>query len=251
MLRGGARRALGNWRSLARTVGYKAPEWFLLATFLALTIGSLFLPIWRQEFVGARYSPTLNATLSIGTGGLTSLVFYYVMTERLERRRRRLIRDGLRSTYSEAKRNIAFAVVHASQKGGRKDLQADSDTIDRVLTVEGFRELFERGSQGDEGFYAFENQMSDPTPEYDEVIFNLKIISRALERVVDGHRVDDARTYNFFVRTSAFITRIERNGPGYDESKPLCSLIWEMFAGWNAIDGKVGYDPIERAIGRL
>jgi len=243
--------ALHSGKVVARVIGYKAPEWALLATFLTLAIGSLFLPFWRPELAGSQYSPTMNAALSIGTGGLTSLVFYYVMTERFERRRRRLLREGLRSTYSEAKRNIAFDVVHASQKGGRKDLRADSDTIDCILTVEGFRELFERGGQGDEGFYAFENQMSDPTPEYEEIVFNLKIISRALERVVDGHRVDDAQTYNFFLRTSAFITRIERNGPGYDESKPLCSLTWEMFAGWNAIDGKLGYDPIERAIARL
>ena len=111
--------------------------------------------------------------------------------------------------------------------------------------------MFEDGSQADEGFYAFQHEMSYRTPEYEEIVFNLKIISRALERIVDSHRLDDVQTYNFFVRSSAFIARIERYGAGYDESKPLCSLIWEMFAGWNFIDGKLGYDPIERAISRL
>ncbi|WP_339932122.1 hypothetical protein [uncultured Brevundimonas sp.] len=240
-----------NWKAVVRVIANKAPEWALLGTFLTLTIGALIFPLWQHEFAAPQYEHGLSAALSIGTGGLTSLVFYYVMTERVERRRRRLLRDGLKSTYSEAKRNIAFAVVHASQKGGRKDLQADSATVDLALTIEGFRAMFEDGSQADEGFYAFQNEMSYRTPEYEEIVFNLKIISRALERIVDSHRLDDVQTYNFFVRSSAFIARIERYGAGYDESKPLCSLIWEMFAGWNFIDGKLGYDPIERAISRL
>lgn len=240
-----------SWKAVARVIANKAPEWALISVFLVLTVGALILPLWRPEFAAAPYAPVFSVALSIGTGGLTSLVFYYVMTQRVERRRRRLLREGLRSTYSEAKRNIAFAVVHASQKGGRKDLQADSETVDLALTISGFRGMFEDGSAGDEGFYAFQNQMSDQTPEYEEIVFNLKIISRALERIVDSHHLDDIQTYNFFVRSSAFIERIQRNGAGYDESKPLCSLIWEMFAGWNFIDGKLGYDPIERAIARL
>jgi hypothetical protein len=242
---------LHSWKAAAKIIANKAPEWALVVAFVVLTAGALVVPLWQPQFAGVQYAPSLNAALSIGTGGLTSLVFYYVMTERVERRRRRLLREGLRSTYSEAKRNIAFAVVFASQKGGRTDLQADSLTINRALTIQGFRAMFEDGSQADEGFYAFQNQMHDRTPEYEEIIFNLKIISRALERIVDSHRIDDVQTYKFFVRTSAFIERIQRNGPGYDESKPLCSLVWEMFAGWNAIDGERGYDPIERAIARL
>lgn len=246
-----AKAVLSGWSVAARIIVNKGPEWVLLTLFIALTVGPLVLPLWQAKFGTSPYASGLNAALSIGTGGLTSLVFYYVMTERVERRRRRLLRDSLSSTYHDAKRNIAVAVIHASHKGGRKDIRADSDTIDRALTIAGFRAMFEGGTEGDEGFYAFQNQMSDPTPEYEEIVFNLKIISRALERIVDSHRLDDIQTYNLFVWSSALIERIQRNGAGYDESKPLCSLIWEMFAGWNFIDGKLGYDPIERAIDRL
>ena len=214
-------------------------------------IGALVAPVWQPRFATTVYAPVLNAALSIGTGGLTSLVFYYVMTERVEIRRRKLLREGLRSTYLEAKRNIAWAVVHSSQKGGRHDLQANSETIDLALTVEGFRAMFESGSEADEGFYAFQNQMSHRTPEYEEIIFNFRIIARALERIVDSQRLDDIHTYKFFVRTSALIERIQMNGPGYDESKQLCSLVWEMFAGWSNVEGRLNFDPTERAISRL
>jgi hypothetical protein len=142
-------------------------------------------------------------------------------------------------------------VIYASQRGGRRDLSADSATIEQALTIRGFKSLFEGGRESDEGYYAFGNEMSSRTPKYDEIVFNLKVIVRATERLIDQSAVEDRRTYDFFVRLSALVERIERNGPGYDESKPLCGFIWEIFAGWNFIDGAVGYDPIERAIQNL
>lgn len=34
----------------------------------------------------------------------------------------------------------------------------------------------------------------------------------------------------------------------YDESKALCRFVWEIFAGFNFIDGDRGYDIIEKMI---
>ena len=93
--------------------------------------------------------------------------------------------------------------------------------------------------------------MDSQTPEFDEIVFNLRTIARAAERLIDNGAVDDPSTYQFFVRLSVLVERIERNGPGYDESKLLCSFIWDVFAGWNFVSGDLGYDPIERAIEKL
>jgi hypothetical protein len=38
---------------------------------------------------------------------------------------------------------------------------------------------------------------------------------------------------------------------GYDESKPLCRFIWEVYAGWNRIEGDIGHDPIQKMISDL
>ncbi len=157
----------------------------------------------------------------------------------------------MRRTYHNAKHDIVLAVILASQKGGRSDLVANSETIDKALTIPGFRRLFAGGHEADEGFYAFENQMSDKTYEFDEIVFNLKTITRAAARLIDVSPGDDPQTYNFFIRLDILVERILRNGPGYDESKLLCSFVWEILAGQNALDGDLGYDPIERAIERL
>ncbi len=233
------------WRRFLQILARKLPEWATLAVFAALFLTALILPLSNEQLATPAYAPLFNALLSVGIGGVVSFTFYYIVNVRTERHRRNLARNNARQVYREAKRNIAYAVIHASQKGGRHDLIADSKTVEAMLSTHSFKEMFQNGRQGDEGFFAFANQMSDPTPEHDEIVFNLKIVSRAAERLIDNNVVDDRRLYDFFVRLSTMIARIERNGAGYDESKLLCNFIWEIFAGWNFVEGHLGYDPID------
>lgn len=231
-----------------RTVKRRWLEWTSLLCFALLTGGSLVaLSVFPNAQV-SRYAPALNVALAIGTSGIVAFIFYYVVSERIEVRRRDLVKQVALRSYRNAKHDIALAVIQASKKGGRADLVADHSTIERALTVDGFRALFDGGREADEGFYAFQNQMSDPTPEYDEIVLNLQIIGRAVDRLIDANLIDNPEAYNSLVRLDATLRRIERNGAGYDESKLLCSFIWQIFTGWNFIDGNLGYDPIERAI---
>lgn len=234
--------------AFARTVKRRWLEWIALLGFALLTSGSLVaFSVFPNDQV-IRYTPALNVALAIGTSGIVAFIFYYVVSERIEVRRRDLVKQGALRSYRNAKHDIALAVIQASRKGGRSDLVADHSTIERALTVDGFKAMFDGGQQADEGFYAFENQMSDPTPEYDEIVLNLQIIGRAVDRLIDANLLDNPEAYNSLVRLDAMLRRIERNGAGYDESKLLCSFIWQIFTGWNFIDGNLGYDPIERAI---
>lgn len=218
--------------------------WFSLFVFMAVgaTAGLFWLP---SDY--SRSIPALNALLSIGTSGVVAFLFYYVVSVRLERRRSRVIREGNLSAYRVAKHNIAVAVLAASQRGGRDDLSVDTDTIDQCLTVSGFRQLFEGGREATEGFYAFQNQMHEQTYEFSEILLNLKVIESAAERLVLSGMILDEKVYKRLVSLSHIIRRIESNGPGYDESKRLSQFIWEMFAGWNWVDGQLDHDPIEHA----
>lgn len=223
-------------------------EWTVILFFVVLAAVAIFAPLVCTSLSKIEYAPAFNAALSIGTSGIVAFIFYYVVTERIERKRHKFARESALRTYQDAKHNIAIAIIHASQKGGRDDLAADSATIDQILSIAGFKALFEGGRFGHEGFYAFQNQMSDHTPEFDEIVFNLKIVERALDRLVDEIHFDNNEAYQFFVRLDAIMRRIEHNGTGYDESKLLCQFIWEIFGGWNPIQGSLDYDPIERAI---
>lgn len=228
-------------------------RWFeiiAIVFFAGLCAASQILPHEIPGFA-VEYAAGFNAMLSIGTSGLASFLFYYLVSEGLERRRRNFLRTSIESTYRDAKRNIASAIIHASRKGGRSDLTANNETVEKALTPAGFKSLFEGGREANEGYYAFQNEMSSHTYEYDEIVFNLRIIARAAERLVDSGAVDNQSAYGFFVRLSALVQRIEHNGAGYDESKPLCGFLWEIFAGWNSIEGDLGGDPIQRTIEKL
>jgi hypothetical protein len=42
--------------------------------------------------------------------------------------------------------------------------------------------------------------------------------------------------------------KLKSSEAGYDESKPLCRFIWEMFTGFSWVEGYREYDPIEKTI---
>ncbi|OWU86545.1 hypothetical protein ATO6_07085 [Oceanicola sp. 22II-s10i] len=133
-------------------------------------------------------------------------------------------------------------------KGGRTDLDASPDTINKLLSVEGFKESFSGGREADEGFYAFENQMSDDTPEFQDIVLNLEILARQIEFVLHNQTIDDQNLFDFFKRLELVLLRLRYSSPGYDESKPLCSFIYQIFSGWSPIDGYLGYDVVDKMI---
>src|SRR5258706_14533949 len=102
------------------------PELLGFLAFLVITVASLVMPLAYTSLGTAKYAPTFNATLSVGTGGLVSFLFYYLVNYRSDRRRRDLLRGSVQTGYTEAKRAIAQAIIMASQKGGRSDLRADT-----------------------------------------------------------------------------------------------------------------------------
>jgi hypothetical protein len=245
---GGRREPGGSAKSAISSFKRRWSEFLVFSCFGIVTVGStLALSVGPRDQI-APFSVALNVALAVGTSGVVAFIFFYAVSERIERRRRDLVKQGALKSYRNAKHDIALAVIHASQKGGRSDLVATNETIKLALTRDGFRALFAEGSEADEGFYAFQNQMSDPTPEFDEIVLNLQIIRRAIDRLIDANLLDDPASYDFLVRLDATIRRIERNGSGYDESKLLCRFIWQVFAGWSNAEGPLGYDPIEQAI---
>src|SRR4051794_1614299 len=111
------------------------PESIAFLFFFGLAIAPIILPLAYSSLGSARYLPAWNAALSVGTGGVVSFLFFYLVNDRSDRRRRSLLRTSVQAAYTEAKRAIVQAVIQASRKGGRTDLRADQSTIDVALTV--------------------------------------------------------------------------------------------------------------------
>lgn len=182
------------------------------------------------------------------TGGVISFLFYFLVVVIPESRKKSIIKNNLRRLYRDIKRDILWQVVFASIKGGRCDLTTSVDEVDKLMDIENFKAVFSQGGEADEGFYAFENQMSDETTEFREIVLNLQMLSKQIEFVLHNYVMDDQKAFDFFKRLELLLMKLQSSGAGYDESKPLCRFIWEMFTGFSWIEGYRGYDPIEKMI---
>ena len=116
------------------------------------------------------------------------------------------------------------------------------------MEVDEFKAKFAHGREADEGFYAFENQMSGETHEFREIILSFRVLSKQIEYILHNYAIEDQKVFDFFKRLEAFLLRMQHLQPGYDESKALTGFIWEIFAGFNFIEGYRGYDVIEKMI---
>ena len=193
------------------------------------------------------YSIASNILIS----SLISFVFYFLLVHVPENRRRRMLKRNALSVYRTVKRDVLRSVLAASVAGGRTDLGQDEDSLDTLLKPANFRATFEGGQNGDEGFYAFENQMSSETPEFVEIVYQLRILSHHLNFLMHNFPFKDEDLFGYITRLEQLLLRIQTSGAGYDESKPLCRYIYQVYAGWDWISGYVGYDRVEKTLFEL
>ncbi|MBC8339941.1 MAG: hypothetical protein H8E39_14770 [Alphaproteobacteria bacterium] len=221
--------------------------WFsfvLIAYFLLAAYDLLDFRYTQREWWDEIY----NISSGLLGGALISFLFYFLVVFIPEQKKRHIIKTNLRKMYANVKRDILYQVIFASQKGGRADLSADSETVERLLMVDGFKNAFMSGREGDEGFYAFRNYIGDDVPEYREIILNLEVLSKQIDFVLHNYPITDVKVFDFFKRLEVFLMRLTKIGPGYEEEKVLSNFIWEIFGGWDWVEGDRGYDIIEKMI---
>jgi hypothetical protein len=182
------------------------------------------------------------------TGGVVSFMLYFLLVFLPERRKKNIIKTNLKASYLNIKRDILWQVVFASKKGGRNDLSTDSETIDNLMSMQKFKDTFSEGREGNEGYYAFCNQMGSETPEFREILLKFRMLARQIEYILDNYGFEDQQVFDYLKRLEMFLMRMEVQKPGYDESKLLCNFIYELFSGWDMIDGYRDYDQIQKLI---
>ena len=225
--------------------------WFLVnLLFFILVVTNNFLHVAYTET--GWWTAFYDISSSFLIGGLISFLFYFLVIHIPERRKRRIIKVNLKQQYANVKEAILHQIISASRKGGRIDLKGvDSDTIKRLLTTDGFREAFEGGKEGHEGFYAFRNYMSKgDVPEYREIIINLKVLSKEINYVLHNYPIKNEKIFGSFKHLEELLIRLENRSTGLyqDEEGMLSSFIWPVFSGYSIIEGDMGYDFVEKMI---
>ena len=182
-------------------------------------------------------------------GFIVSCIFYFLVVFIPERRKRNIIRSNSVKHYERIKRDILSEIISASSNGGMKDLHNDDPTIQKLLTIDGFRDVFLNGCENaDEGYYAFLNYISEDVPEFREIVLNLQILKDQIEFILQNYPIADQEVFDFFKGLESYLTRFETTGRNDEDQKVLSRLILVIFTGYSIVAPNRDYDIIEKMI---
>jgi hypothetical protein len=221
--------------------------WFIINLTAVLAI-AYFHIFTNVRTTVTWWSDLYNLVSSLLVNGLVSFLFYYLVVMLPDLRKRRVIKSNLIKTYRNIKTEIIWQIVFASQKGGREDLETTSEFVESLLDLEKFKTVFRNGRESNEGYYAFENQMSDRTPEFDAIVLNLLFLQKQIEYILQNYTIQDQKAFDFLKRLEMHMLSLQKTEPGYDGSNALCGFLWQICTGWNLIKGYENQDPIEKLI---
>lgn len=205
---------------------------FLVAVLMyAATIGIEFADICLAST--AWWDDYMLLFFPLSTGALVSFSVYLLVVWYPERKKRRVVKDHFREFYRDVKKDLAVQVIFASQKGGRKDLHVDGHTEKKLLTVDGFKEVFDGGSEADEGFYAFCNGVTEDGQEFREITWVLKMLAKEIDYVFHNYTIADVKTHKFFRRLQVHLMRLSELRVENDlDNDALCGAILDVFKGF-------------------
>ena len=183
-----------------------------------------------------------------------SFFFYFLVVWIPARKRRKAIKNDFREFYRDLKKDIAVQIIFASQRGGRQDLHVGGQLEKRLLTVDGFMEIFGGGREADEGFYAFANGLNteEGKLEFRDIVWHLKMLAKEIDYVLHNYTIANVETRKFFKRLEMRLLQLgESKHDDHNAHKALCQFIYEIFAGFTHVTGRHGYDEVEKMIEEL
>lgn len=223
--------------------------WFLLtliATAIAIVVRFAILGSADEDLIVAT-SIFLDFLLAV----IVSFVFYFLVVFLPEKQRKSILKNQISSTYKDLKRSILQEIVHGSIIAGRKDLNHSTELVDRLLDLREFRKEFSKGREATEGYYAFSNHLNHDSPQFQEIMLNLKQMNTQIVFLLNHYNFDDPELFEFFKRLELHLLRLERVTPDHDGSGPLLRFLYDVCSGWNFIAGYQDEDPILTHIKQL
>lgn len=154
--------------------------------FSVITITTLGYGDIVPVFPLTRIIAALQALLGVGLIGL----FLASLGNEAKFKRNQNLRQNLLDHYKRIKREIALNIIWVSQRGGREDISADSKTIDLILTVEGFKSLFQGGKLGNEGFYAFRNGLNNSEYQHQKLLYLMSSLANMIDFTLQSGAVE-------------------------------------------------------------
>lgn len=224
----------------------------LVSVALALKASSEPLPqAFRHTWIDHAFQQfsTGNAIIfDLAIGFLVSLIFYLMVVSYPAYRRRKTIKHGLEERYRFFKRDVIDILLNASDRGGGAPY--DADLVPDLIDLGAFKGFFkEPVSESQNRWHTVLNGLDKSLLQ--ELLIELEMFLNEVAFVLSNVDIRDRDTFLFFKRLSEAVHRLKNCTLDYDDVKHLGGFLWELFAGWNFVEGYMDRDIVKAMIDRI
>ncbi|WKA26218.1 hypothetical protein [Bradyrhizobium roseum] len=177
----------------------------------------------------------------LGIGGLTSLMFYFLLVRLPEGQKRRRVKRSLSGHYRAFRKDLISTILAATEGS------YDYDTVEKLLDQRAFREHFkEKVSESEERWHRFLNRLEEH--HIRDLLTTMEIFRDEISFLLNTIYIADDEPFEFFKRLSAAIYAQKDVTPEYDPVKQLAGFLWNLLAGWDWVSGYRERDVVQEMI---
>jgi hypothetical protein len=228
----------------------------VLATIFIVSVAALFLahedPFVRDAlcarigfcltFANAKAWNNIFYDLAVGT--LVSLVLYGLVVRLPDYQRRQRLKRSLELRYKNFRQDCIktiLAVADGIYSGGLPETLLEPDK---------FREYFKQQvSPNTERWHAFLNRLNEFYLR--ELQTSMEIFRDELTYILNNTDIQNDEAFEFVKRLSAAIYSMKTVTLDDDEVKTLAGFLWQVFAGWDWVEGYRKEDIIKKMIDEI
>jgi hypothetical protein len=144
--------------------------------------------------------------------------------------------------------DIIRKVLWYSIKGGRTDIDATEELVEKLLDPKEFRELFKDGKKGNEGFYAFRNHISSNPHDFKSLILEFKYIAKQVDYLLHNYSISNQTAFDFLKTLELILLEFDSLEGKYEEEKSFSGFIWHLLSGRREMAVYGENDAIENII---
>lgn len=180
----------------------------------------------------------------LSIGGLTSLMFYFLLVKIPEWTRRERLKRSLKQHYRAFKHDMISTIV------GVADGSYSVDTVERLMDQTAFRAYFKEQVTPDQNrWHQFMNKLDDYHMR--RLLTHMEIFREEVLYILNATDISSDEPFEFLKRLSAIIREQNHVDQEYDTVKSFAGFLWILLTGWDWSSGYRQDDIIEKMISAI
>jgi hypothetical protein len=181
---------------------------------------------------------------NLSLGYLSSFIFWLLVVQYPETKRRKLLRDNLARQYQDFKQSVVRILLWCSIGAHSSELSKD------LCDHEKFKQFFNANEK--QHWYAALNGLEDQKHHLKDLLFEMELLATEVTYVLNNVPLQDEQVHRSLKLLNEQVHRL-RNSSVYsaDPVKYVGNFLWGILARWSFIEGQRNDDFIEELIKKL